>query len=444
VYILLICYIIKALFHQLLIDLMIVMKIPDLHRYYVASVTFKEVGVSNLAKYFFHDVRDVMLKLKDMGLQNVVLETCNRVEIYCYGGNPIDALKRLGLNDSFIEAARLYKGLDVFRHLIHVVSGLDSLAIGEQQIMGQARKVFNEAKVLNCIDSELDLLFSEAFKIGRRVRSKIMFKVFDYAYATLDIVSKHALGKRVLIIGTGKMANDVLGLMLKKFGSSWDIYVAGRSKLELIMSRYGVRTIHLTRLHEHIHKFDVIITCVSSNGPIIDSRHRNRLKKGVVIIDLGIPANVELKSDDYVLVYNFEDVSSYIRDKYSRDSSKIDLLYEYIEEELRKLEKRFRRCWINEVSRLIYTRAEDIRRIELEEAYRELLKLVDDDVVRERIYRLMDVLTWSLIKRIYHQHIEVFRRLGESIEDERELLSILVSCFRGDGADANKDRGAWK
>lgn len=417
------------------------MKMPEIDGFFVASVVFKDVGVNNLAKYFFEDPVDVMLKLREAGLQNVVLETCNRVEVYCYGGDPLRVLSSLDLNQPFVEVARRYRGWDVFRHLIHVVSGLDSLALGEQQIMGQVRKVFNEAKEIGCVGSELEFLFSEAFKIGKRVRSKIIFEVFDYAHAVRDIIEKDAGGKEILIVGTGKMANDILNLLKSGQGLNWKICVAGRSKLDSIRFKYGVDTIHLSRLREYVGNFDVVITCVSSRESVINNSYKDLLKKGVVIIDLGIPANVNIRPADGVKLYSFEDVSRYIKNRYLEGSVNIDILYGYVEEELERIKERFNWAWLDDVGRIIYTKAEEVRKSELDEAYRELLKIIADEDTRRRVYKLIDVVTWSLIKKIYHHHIEVFKKLGEKMGGGREILSLLARCFGDGGSDAYEDRG---
>lgn len=405
--------------------------LPDLNKYYVAYVSYRDVGLSKLRRYFLGDIDKILLGFKGIGFQSVVLETCNRVEVYTYAVNPIDVFKWLGLNEEFVSTARVLRGLDVFRHLVHVVSGLDSLAVGEPQIMGQVRKAFNRAKELGCVGSELDFLFSEAFRIGRRVRSRIEFKVFDYAYATLDIIGGGIEGKKVLVVGTGKMARDILGVLVKRFGHECDIWVAGRSKLDYIRSRYGVNTFHLSGLDDYIGDFDIIITCVSVEKPIIVDRHRDLMKHDVILVDLGIPPNVDLGKETSITVYSFEDVSRLISDKYRGISDKVKLLYEYVEIELDRLRDRFRHRLVNEAIRQIYLRAEEIRRAELEEAYRELVKLVGDEETRRRLINLLDVFSWSLVKRIYHQHIEVFRRLSGDSKLDRDLLLLLLSSLGG-------------
>ena len=404
------------------------MGLPDLDKYYAASVTYRDVGVSNLKRYFFGDADSVMADLYQRGLQCVILQTCNRVEIYSYGGDPIDIFGRAGVYDEFRSAAHVYRGIDVFRHLIYVVSGLDSLAVGEPQIMGQVRRAYNHARDLGFVGGELEYLFSEAFKVGRRVRARIMFRVFDYAYATVEIVGRYIDGKRLLIIGTGDMAKDLLGILVNRFRGRCKLYVAGRSRLDWISSRYGVETLHISRLPDYIGLFDVVVSCVSSDKPIIDKSYRDRIKDGAVIVDLGVPPNVSLDGDGFT-VYKFEDISRMISQYYGSLSDKISLLYGYVEEELARLRDRFRLRWVNEVIRQIYIRAEEIRREELDEAYREIGRIISDEEVRRALYKLLDTFSWSLIKKIYHGHIEVFRRLGKNAKVNREVLMLLLNSL---------------
>jgi len=406
---------------------------PQLDNYYVASVTFREVGLSGLEAYFFKEPEKLMINLSSRGVQCIILQTCNRVEIYCYGGDPLKIFEDLGIYSGYRAVASLYKGVDVFRHLIKVVSGLDSLAIGEHQVFGQVRKAYNKAKELGCVGGELDYLFREAFRTGRKIRSKIMFGVFDYASATMEIVRKYVDGGKLLIIGTGDMAKDLLDILIDLFRDKYEVYVCGRSKLEEFSSRYNVAVFHLFKLKEYISDFDIIISCVSSDKPVINDEYNSLIKDGALLIDLGVQPNIYLESCDNFRLYSFEDISRLIESHYRSLSDKLDILFNYVEEEVNKFLERFRFKGLDDYIKRIYLRAEDIRREELSEAYKVVNKIVKDEDVRAELYRLLDRFSWSLVKKIYHSHVEIFRRIDSLGGENGELLMKFLENLVRDG-----------
>ena len=353
-------------------------------------------------------------------------------------------LKSLGVNHDYTLKAKVYRGIDVFNYLIHVVSGLDSLALGESQIMGQVRDAFNKAMNINCVGGELEYLFNEVFKIGRRIRAKITFKVFDYANATVDIIRRHLSRGRILLIGTGEIAKDILGILIKEFKSDFEISVAGRSRLDLIKSKYNVNTFHLSRLAEEINSFDAIVTCVSSKRPLIDDALAGSLKKEVVIVDLGNPPNVYLNSNVNTIFYSLEDVSKYIYNKYSVMPNEVNTLYNYVDEEVHRLVDRLRNRWVDMVIRQIYIKADEVRRSELEEAYNEICKFIDDLEMRKKLYKILELFSWSLIKKIHHQHILAFRRLADEGKVSDDVLLTLLNGVDDVDSDEYKDRRTWK
>ena len=404
------------------------MNILDISEYYAGIITHKMVGVLGIQKYVFKDIEYILDKVGELGFHMVILQTCNRVEVYSYGFNPLKVLSKIGVNRRFCRDATLLRGLQVFKHLIHVVSGLDSLAVGENQVMGQVRKTYTYCKEKGYISRELEYLFNEAFKVGKRIRSKIVFKTVDYAKATIDLLNRKKHNK-ILIVGTGDLARDLLTI-LKKRSHIQEIYVAGRDgKSMYLADRYNVKPVDIKDLNKILSEFDAIVTCTSSPEPIINMENGDKLSPGTTLIDLGIPSNIYLPNNHNIELYNIEDISKYIRDRYKEIEDKVGLLYEYADDEVEELRRRTQLRAVEEIISTIYRKAERIRLEEYRETIKELDKLVKDPSLREELIKLIDTFSWSLIKKLYHHHIEVFRKLGSMGELDPTSLSIIIRLY---------------
>lgn len=408
---------------------MIGMNALHLDDYYAAIVTYKMVGLDELQDYFFKDIESVYEEAGKLGYKMVILQTCNRVEVYSYGFNPVKMLSKIGVNKAFCLKARVLRGIDVLRHLICVVSGLDSLAVGENQVMGQVRKVYTYCKDNGYLSEQLEILFNEAFKTGRKVRARITFKVVDYAKATTDIINEEGVKGNILVIGTGDMARDVLSILNSEV-KYIDLYIAGRhGKSTKLVSKYGGNPIDISEIDNVLPISNVIITCVSTKKPIITSEHRPLIREGTLIIDLGMPPNVSIKDDKGIKIYNILDISSYIKERYKESGSNIEYLYSYIDEEISEFRKRVGDDIIETIIRRIYGKAEKIRREEFEEAVKELRKILGDETLLKDVLKILDIYSWSLIKKLYHHHIEVFRRLRDQGKLDDTTLNIITKLY---------------
>jgi|Deesub1362A_J573_1020465.scaffolds.fasta_scaffold00003_17 glutamyl-tRNA reductase len=404
-------------------------------QYYAAIVTYKMVGLEGLQKYFFKDIEGLYNKASILGYKMVVIQTCNRVEVYSYGFNPIKVLSKIGINRLFCKEARILRGADVLRHLICVVSGLDSLAVGENQVMGQVRKTYTYCKENGLLPEELECLFNEAFKTGRRVRSKIMFKVIDYARATIDIIKEEAARGNILLIGTGDMARDILSILTREIKYS-RLYVAGRrGKSKRLTDKYGGEPVEVSELEKTLPLVNVIITCVSTKKPILTSEYSDLIQGGALVIDLGMPPNVSIDKDS-VRIYSILDISEYIKKRYSNVKEHLDYLYAYIDEQVQEFRRRREDTVIEEIIRRIYNKAERIRKEEFEEATRELRKILGETKTLDEVLRVLNIFSWSLIKKLYHHHVDVFRRLRDQGQLDKATIELISRLYLlGDDED---------
>lgn len=408
-----------------------------LDKYYVGIVTYRMVGLHGLKDYMFSgdEVEDIIEEFRSNG-EVVIIQTCNRVEVYTFNIDPLEVFRlKKGIGGN-IGNIRILRGFQAIEHLVKVVTGLDSLALGEEQVLGQVRSQYNYFRDVGLAGRELEKIFSIAFRIGRRIRARFRFTPYDYARATIDIINRGQY-RSILIIGTGEMARDILREM-EKYRDRWSIHVAGRNgKSGRLKVLYPfIKPLELGDALGMLGSFDVVVTCVSSSKHIISGELIDRLKPGSLVIDLGVPSNVAPSSRGDIDIYDIDRVSREIREYYSNKGSEIDEVMAQVESELELLRRSIEASNVEDLIRRMYIYADRVRLRELEEAIHELEKMGLDKVVEDRVKRILESFSWSLIKKLYHRQVSRFRRMASEEGIDGELLSIISEIIGVDDGEA--------
>jgi len=240
----------------------------------------------------------------------VIVSTCNRTEIYCKieQGLPervtqwLVDFHRLPA-DELAECTYRYYDTDAVRHLMRVAGGLDSLVLGEPQILGQIKQAFAKAKQLNSVAQTLDKLFQKTFTAAKRVRTEteIGANAVSVAFAAVSL-SKHIfddLSKtRVLLIGAGETI-DLVATHLAEQNVS-EMMVANRtlSRAQVLGEKFGASTLTLEEIPHHLHNADIVISSTASPLPIIgkgmiESALKQRKQKPIFLVDIAVPRDIE-------------------------------------------------------------------------------------------------------------------------------------------------------
>ncbi len=255
----------------------------------------------------------------------VILSTCNRTELYCQTEAPQSVLDWWA---SYRQVAApemmpyLYRccGRDAVRHAFRVASGLDSMVLGEPQILGQMKDAVRVARTGGTLGMTLDRLLQEAFAVAKDVRSTTAIgnNIVSMAAAAVCL-AEAACGRidaqRVLFIGAGEM----IELCATHFSAQRprQIVVANRSidRGRGLAERFSATAIRLEELGERLAEFDIVVSCTASQLPIIglgmvERALRARAGKPMFIVDLAVPRDVEMEAGalDGVSLYTVDDL----------------------------------------------------------------------------------------------------------------------------------------
>ena len=285
----------------------------------------------------------------------VVLSTCNRSEIYTVCTAPDAAQEALAVfMSSFHDvpepelAPYLYKrtNQDAARHLFRVVSGLDSLVVGEPQIAGQVKEAFQIASEQGFTSSSLNRLFHCSFRVGKRVRTETGLGegAVSVSYAAISLARKifgDLSQLKALILGAGEMAElTTTHLNAQRVGA---ICLANRtpSRAAALAAKVNGTAVPWETVTEELASTDIVVTATGSSKRLLTHEHvanamKSRRNRPLFIIDIGVPRDVEPTAGEVeqVFLYNIDDLQTIVRDNLSKRQSQIDRAELLVHEEV--------------------------------------------------------------------------------------------------------------
>lgn len=261
----------------------------------------------------------------------VILSTCNRTEIYCFGEQavPQNVIKWLA-NFHQVDEADLkqhlyvHRDVDATRHLMRVASGLDSMVIGEPQILGQVKQAYQQAKSVGTIDTYFERMFQQSFSVAKKVRTEtdISVNAVSVAFAAVTL-AKQVFGefadKRILLVGAGETI-ELVAKHIYEQGAK-DITVANRtlSRAEAVAEQFNAKTCTLGQISEKILEADVVISSTASTLPIIgkgmiENVLKRRKHRPMFLVDLAVPRDIEsqVAELDDAYLYTVDDLQEIV------------------------------------------------------------------------------------------------------------------------------------
>ena len=242
-------------------------------------------------------------------VEATVLSTCNRIEVYAeverFHGS-VEAISRLILSPSTESSELLVPHLYVHyddaavSHLFHVGSGLDSMVVGESQILGQTREALRVGQESGTVGPALNSLFQQALRVGKRAHAETDIDRAgpSLVAAALDEATEHlgrSDGLRTLVLGAGSMASLAVSTLARTNAAS--IVVANRTpkNAERLAQQYSGRAVPLAEVPAELGDVDVVISCTGATGVVLDVEALRAARAGtdpMVVIDLALPRDV--------------------------------------------------------------------------------------------------------------------------------------------------------
>jgi glutamyl-tRNA reductase len=374
----------------------------------------------------------------------VLLQTCHRIEIYgvtadLAKGNVVDVILRFwsaraGVSfDVLRRVFELYDGREALAHLFSLAAGLESLVVGEDQILGQVRSAYVKAKKMGSTGRILDKVFMKAVNTGRRVRTEtgINEGSVSVSSAAVDLAVKELGGLEAataLVIGAGE-AGSIVAETLHRRGAR-RIVVANRTRErgEALAGKVSGRVISLDGVYDEISKVDLVISAVSVKRPILEAGLlRRALRKSgrrLLLVDISQPRSVDAEAGliGGLVLRNIDDLRPIVEDSVRRRRGEAERARLLVDEELGRFEQELSWILVLPLASEIYRGLEVVRRSEFERAVR---KMGESDGKKISV---MERFSKELVERIMQVPMERLKRAA--LNNEGDLLSAAEKLFK--------------
>jgi len=374
--------------------------------------------------------------------EGIIFSTCNRVEVLARledGAKAVPLVAEFLAGMRRVEASTFASSLyehsqrEAIRHIFRVASSLDSMVVGEPQILGQVKAAYAAARAMGTVGGVLDEVMTHAFSAAKKVRAQtgIATAAVSVSYAAVELARKifgSLEGKNVFLIGAGEMS-ELAAQHLMQAGAQ-AIFVANRTlaRAQELAVRWGGQAIRYDALLDYVSQADIIISSTGAPVCIIRKEHGQRFlheRKGrpMFFIDIAVPRDIdpELNTLDNIFLYNIDDLQQVVYANLREREREAVQGEEIVEREVDLLLARLKSL---ELGPTIMALQEKLHQIRQQELSRAKLK----DMTPEQ-QAAVDELTRSLVNKILHMPLTQLKRLPQQ-PDGLKMVEFLRQTFR--------------
>lgn len=384
----------------------------------------------------------------------MILSTCNRVELFVAHNGlepelPGFLADRFSLDPSMLER-HLYchRDEEAIRHLFRVAASLDSMVVGEAQILGQVKQSWNVARELGAVKGPLDRLLQGAFSAAKRVRTETEIGSSSVSIASVGVDLARRIfgsldGKKILIVGAGKMS-ELAARHLMQHGAS-SIMVANRTydRAVRLAAQFLGEPVSFEDLPARAHEADIIITSTGSTRHIIgieqaQSMLHRRRNRPVFLIDIAVPRDVDPQINrlEGIFLYDIDDLQQVASTNLVDRGREAEHAEAIIAEETERFRKRIRTVDITPVLLHVQAKSEEMRQTELHRARQLMQSLTPEQQVA------VDSLTRGLMNKFLHLPLQALKTAAR--EGDASTLEAIGNVFARECATHKAEQEAEK
>ena len=405
-----------------------------------ARVTFRKSPIHVLERFSFSDVDEAYSSFKQHAelKECVILQTCNRIEVFATGTEKdFDQIKKTwasiaGLEENaFTDNCEISVNTEVYDHLLKLTSGLDSMVIGEEQILGQIKNSITFARKTKTSGEHLNTLFDKAIRVGTRVRnstgiSKGSISIGSMAVKLAEENVDEMKLKQILLIGTGEGA-ALVAKSLNRRGYGFSISSRTLERSTSFSKTVGGNPVDFNEILEDFGKYDIVF--VATTAPYFLVTHKrikealNQKNHGMMILDLSNPRTVDEKVAELsgVKLMNIDQIAEIVEKNMRSRIGQKNSAEEIIKEELPVLEASMKRLEAEPVVKDVFKNIDSLRIKELQKALNMLGELDDDKK------KIIDDLSKAIVESIVTTPMNNLRKHTE--QGNTDLLGAVEKLF---------------
>ncbi|MFZ1081325.1 MAG: glutamyl-tRNA reductase [Candidatus Kryptoniota bacterium] len=406
------------------------------------SINHRTANVEAREKIFYssEEIRGISETIRTVSRESMVVSTCNRTELYILHSTKPQThadlyhLIRTGKNlaDGEISADyETFEGFEAIRHIFSVACGIDSLMVGDIQILGQVKEAYNIGVELGTVGTIMHHVSQMALKAGKRAKSetKISEGAISVSYAAVELAEKifgNLRGKTAMLIGAGETAElaakDLKPKEIEK------LYIANRTveRAQNLVKEIGIgEAIPLDAITQKLPQADIVISSVGGSEYVLTremvaSSMKGREDNPLLVIDIGVPRNVDpaVKKITNVFLNDIDSLNLIVEKNMEMRRSEIPVVRRIVDEELNDFIK-----WYNslEVGPTIKQLRDKVEQMRVEEIKRHKNKMSGSES------EIVDEITRSLVNKILHEPLTNLKNSenGVSLVDRVKLIKTL-------------------
>ncbi|MCP3922097.1 MAG: glutamyl-tRNA reductase [Desulfobacterales bacterium] len=374
----------------------------------------------------------------------LIVSTCNRVEFLFTSKDSEKSIvtlkkyladkKQIPIKD-FEKNLYLHTNDDAAKHIFRVASSLDSMMIGEPQILGQIKNAFRLASTVKSSGAILNRLMHRTLNTAKKIRTEtgIGDSAVSISYAAIELAKKifgSLEGKKALLVGAGEMAELAVEHLLRNRVE--DIYVANRTFKNgvKLAKKFNGTAIKFEEIESNLKSVDIIISSTGSDKYVIKNKMvknimKERKNRSLFFIDIAVPRDIDptINKITNAYVYDIDDLNGIIDDNIEERNKEAVKGERIVEESVLKFS-----TWVEELKVVptiiaLREKMKEIADCEINKTYRNLNNPTDED--KEALERMTD----SMINKILHHPITLLKGNNNHIKREAEYLNVLRNLF---------------
>ena len=409
-----------------------------------ARVTFRDAPIHLLEKFAFIDIDYAHKKfIENCSIREcVIIQTCNRVEIFAAGLAP-DVNKLLqvwgsivGLTiDEFTNTVEIAKDRDVVLHLLRLASGLDSLVIGEDQILGQVKRAFDFASKHHYAGSNLSIIFNRAVKLGSRVRTSTSLNKGSISIGSIavNLAEDHLdnlKSKHIMLIGTGEGAT-LVAKSLKKRDIKFLVTSRTFQRAKAFADTVGGEPTPFEKALEILYEVDLIFVSTTAPYYLITydrvEKAMSKRENGMMILDLSNPRTVEERVAQLrkIKLINMDQIAEIVENNMGTRKNEISSAEKLIDIEMSSVYNTYKRKRAEPIVVSIFKSVDAIRDSELKKAFSILGKRIGPEESK-----IVEKLSYAIVEGILSSPMNNLRKeLEECEEKDEDFMKFILKLF---------------
>jgi glutamyl-tRNA reductase len=410
-----------------------------------ARVTFRNAPIHLLEKFAFIDIDYAYKKiLENCNIREcVIIQTCNRVEVFATGTGPYE--KKLlevwgsivGLPvDEIKNTAEISKDRDVVLHLLKLASGLDSLVIGEDQILGQVKRAFDFANKKHYAGSNLLVMFDRAVKVGSKVRTstslnKGSISIGSIAVNLAEEYFENLKSKGIILIGTGEGAS-LVAKSLKQRDINFLVTSRTFQRAKSFADTVGGEPTPFEKALEILHEIDLIFVSTTAPYYLVTydriEKAMSKRENGMMILDLSNPRTVEerVASVSKVKLINMDQIAEIVEKNTRSRKNEIGSAERLIDIEMNSMHTMYKRKKADPIVDSVFKNVDTIRDRELKKAFSILGKKIGPEESK-----IIEKLSYAIVEGILSSPMNNLRKEMEKCNEKEEddFMKFIIKLF---------------